>query len=171
MKSPVLGACAAILLLLAPAALVRAQPDKPVPAPAWKLKALDGTTVTSGQFKGKVVVLDFWATWCGPCKSEIPGYISLQKRYGADGLVVVGISKDDDGPKRQKTVQDYVDSHGMNYTIVFSDDDLEAAFGGIDAIPTTYIIDRDGNIRSKKIGAMSPEEFEKKVLAVLHPAP
>jgi thiol-disulfide isomerase/thioredoxin len=169
MKSPVLGACAAILVLLAPVGLLRAEPDKPAAAPAWKLKGLDGTTVSSDQFKGKVVVLDFWATWCGPCKAEIPGYVGLQKKYGADGLVIIGISKDDDGPKRQKTVQEFVDAHGMNYTIVFSSDELEAALGGIDAIPTTYIIDRDGNIRNKKIGELGTAEFEKRLLAVLHP--
>jgi thiol-disulfide isomerase/thioredoxin len=170
MKSPALAAFAAILLL-APVTLLRAEPDKPAPAPAWKLKGLDGTMVSSDQFKGKVVVLDFWATWCGPCKAEIPGYIGLQKKYGADGLVIVGVSKDDDGPKRQKTVQDYVDAHGMNYTVVFTSDELEAALGGIEAIPTTYIIDRDGNIRTKKVGLMETAEFEKRLLTVLHPAP
>jgi thiol-disulfide isomerase/thioredoxin len=169
MKSTVLGACAALLLLLAPAALLRAEPAKPEAAPSWKLKGLDGGTVSSDQFKGKVVVLDFWATWCGPCKSEIPGYISLQRKYGPEGLVVIGVSKDDDGPGRQKAVQAFVDAHGMNYTVVFSGDELEAALGGIDAIPTTFIIGRDGNIRDKKIGAVSPEEFEKRVLAVLRP--
>ena len=169
MKSPMLGACAAILLLLAPMALLRAEPDKPVAAPAWKLKGLDGSTVSSDQFKGKVVVLDFWATWCGPCKAEIPGYIALQKKYGADGLVIIGVSKDDDEPSRQKTVQGFADAHGMNYPIVFTSDEIEAALGGIDAIPTTFIIGRDGNIRSKKVGELETGEFEKRLLAVLHP--
>src|SRR5580692_3433656 len=106
MKFPALGACAALLFLVASSAsLVRAEPEKATPAPAWKLKGLDGGTVSSGQFTGKVVVLDFWATWCGPCKAEIPGYIELQKKYAAEGLVVVGVSKDDEGPKRQKDVQ------------------------------------------------------------------
>jgi thiol-disulfide isomerase/thioredoxin len=169
MKSALLGASAAILLLLSAAAPLRADQAKTLPAPAWKVAGLDGAAVASDQFRGKVVVLDFWATWCAPCKAEIPGYIALQKKYGADGLVIIGISKDDDGPKRQQTVKDFVEKHGMNYAIAFSNDDIEAAFGGIDAIPTTYIIDRDGNISSKKIGAMRTEEFEKRLLKALNP--
>jgi peroxiredoxin len=162
-----LPAAIAALVLLAPSMPLRGQPSQP--APAWKLTGLDGSTVSSDQFKGKVVVLDFWATWCAPCKAEIPGYVDLQKKYGADGLVIIGVSKDDDGPKRQKLVKDFADAHGMNYPIVFSDDDVEAAFGGIDAIPTTFIIDRSGNISSKKVGAMRTEEFERRLLKVLHP--
>jgi thiol-disulfide isomerase/thioredoxin len=169
MKSALLRA-AAITLVLACAARARADQPTPAPAPMWKLKDLDGNVVNSYQFKGKVVVLDFWATWCSPCKAEIPGYIELQRKYGAEGLVVIGVSKDDEGPKRSAMVRDFVAAHGMNYTIVFTDDALEDALGGIDAIPTTYIIDRDGRIRSKKVGAEPPADFERKVLAVLRPA-
>jgi thiol-disulfide isomerase/thioredoxin len=172
MKSAFLRTAATLALALAFAASAGA--DQPVPtlapAPMWKLKDLDGNVVNSYQFKGKVMVLDFWATWCAPCKAEIPGYIALQKKYGAEGLVVVGVSKDDDTPKRLATVRDFAASHGMNYTIVFTDDNIEDALGGIDAIPTTYIIDREGRIRSKKVGAEAPADFEKKVLAVLRPA-
>jgi peroxiredoxin len=166
-KRPALAA--ALLICLAPVAA--AEPVRPVPAPAWRLADVDGKTVTSDQFKGKVVVLDFWATWCPPCKAEIPGYVELQKKYAAEGLVIVGVSKDDEGPGRPALVRKFMESRGINYTVVFTSDAIEAALGGIDAIPTTYIIDRDGNIRNKKVGAEPTADYEKQILAVLRPAP
>ncbi len=73
------------------------------PAPVWSLKDVHGKTIKSDQFKGKVLVVDFWATWCGPCRSEIPGYVELEKKYGKDGFAVVGISLDEAGPKLSRT--------------------------------------------------------------------
>jgi thiol-disulfide isomerase/thioredoxin len=159
---------AALALVVAPAAAVRAEPAR---APAWKLVDVDGREVSSAQFKGKVLVLDFWATWCGPCRSEIPAYVSLQKKYGQEGLAIVGVSLDEEGPGRAGLVRKFMRKFEMNYTVVFAGDDTAAAFGGIDAIPTTFLIDRDGNIRDKKVGAEASGEYEKKVLAVLKPAP
>jgi len=141
---------------MAPAAIATTA----LPAPAWKLKDLDGHEVSSDQFKGKVVVLDFWATWCGPCVEEIPGYIALQKKYGSDGLVIVGVSMDRAGPAR---VKQFVQANGMNYTIVMGDDVTVEAFGDFSAIPTTFLISRDGRILNQKTGAMAPEEYEKLV--------
>ena len=164
-----LALLAALALALAPAS--RAEPVKPVPAPSWKLTDVDGRVVTSDQLKGKVVVLDFWATWCGPCKSEIPGYVRLQRKYADDGLVVVGVSTDDEGPGRQALVKGFMGKLGINYTVVYSSDEVDAAFGGIDAIPTTFIIDREGRIRDKKVGARRTEDYEKEILAVLRAAP
>jgi thiol-disulfide isomerase/thioredoxin len=137
-------------------------------APAWHLKDLDGNDVSSDQFKGKVVVLDFWATWCVPCRIEIPGYVRLQKKYAQDGLVIVGVSLDQEGPA---IVKKYVADHGVSYRIVMGDDDIVNAFGGIDAYPTTFIIDRDGIIRDRKIGVQATDKFEKRILAWLKPAP
>jgi peroxiredoxin len=134
-------------------------------APAWKLKDLDGHEVSSEQFKGKVVVVDFWATWCGPCVSEIPGYVALQKKYGAAGLVIVGVSLDRKGPAQ---VKKFVQENGMNYTIVMGDDNAVEAFGGFDAIPTTFLINRSGRIVNKKTGAMPHEEYEKLVKQALN---
>jgi len=134
------------------------------PAPVWKLKDLAGQEVSSDQFKGKVMVVDFWATWCGPCVSEIPGYVALQKKYGSKGLVIVGVSLDRKGPAH---VKKFVDDHAMNYIIVMGDDEITEAFGGFNAIPTTFLISRDGRIINQKTGAAPAEEYEKLVKSAL----
>jgi thiol-disulfide isomerase/thioredoxin len=166
MKTVILRALALLALLLAPSALLRASPVKPVPAPAWKRKDVDGKLVSWEQFKGKVVVVDFWATWCPPCRTEIPGYIALQKKYAADGLVIVGISVDTDGPE---VVRKYMKDVGINYQIVIADDQVQDLFAPIQGYPTTFIIDRDGLIRDKKLGREPTAEYEKAILAVLKP--
>lgn len=135
------------------------------PAPAWKLKDLDGREVSSAQFKGKVVVVDFWATWCGPCVGEIPGYTALQKKYGKDGLVIIGASVDQKGPAHVKA---FAEKNQMGYTVVMADDAVVEAFGGFDAIPTTFLISRDGRIIHRKTGAMPHEEYEKLVRQALN---
>ena len=137
-----------------------------VPAPAWTLKGVDGEVVSSEQFKGKVLVVDFWATWCPPCRAEIPGYIAMQKKYAADGLVIVGISVDTEGPA---VVKKFIKDAGINYPIVMADDQIQDAFAPIGGYPTTLIIDREGRIRDRKLGLESTENFEKKILALLRP--
>ncbi|MBL9202702.1 MAG: TlpA family protein disulfide reductase [Opitutaceae bacterium] len=133
------------------------------PAPAWKLKDVDGKDVAFAQLKGKVVVVDFWATWCGPCRVEIPGYVAMQKKYG-DQLAIVGVSLDQGGPE---VVKAFAAKYGINYALVMGDDEIQKAFGGIEAIPTTFLIDRDGQIRDRKVGAEHSETYEQKVAAVL----
>lgn len=133
------------------------------PAPAWKLTDVDGKAVTSDQFKGKVVVLDFWATWCPPCREEIPGYTELARKYG-DKLVIVGVSLDEAGPK---VVQPFMKKMGINYPIVMGDEAVVSAFGGVKVIPTTFLIDRNGQIRDRKDGALPTEQYEKKIAALI----
>jgi len=134
-------------------------------APAWALKDLAGNTVRSDQFAGKTVVVDFWATWCGPCRMEIPGYIELQKKYADKGLVVIGVSLDRQGPG---VVKRFAAENGINYPIVMGDEKIVDAFGGVEGIPTTFIIGPDGTIRHKKVGAMHTEQFEELLKPVLN---
>jgi thiol-disulfide isomerase/thioredoxin len=149
--------CTAALLLSA-VALLRAETVEPTPAPAWALPDVNGKIIRSDQFKGKVVVVDFWATWCPPCREEIPGYIKLQDKYGKDGLVIVGVSLDRKGAA---VVKPFMEKQGMNYVVVIGDDETVGAFGGFNAIPTTFIIDRQGMIRDKKTGAEETAKYEK----------
>lgn len=134
------------------------------PSPAWELKDLDGKAVKSSDFAGKVVVLDFWATWCGPCRMEIPGFIELHKQYADKGLVVVGVSLDRGGAS---AVKPFVEKMGINYRIVLGDETIVSAFGGIEGIPTTFIIDRKGQIVGTHVGYAPKAEFEAEIKPLL----
>ena len=163
MKTPwLLTAVVAALFFFSP---VRADPVTPRPAPGWELKDVDGKPVNFSRFKGKVVVLDFWATWCGPCRSEIPGYVKLQDKYKDKGLVIIGVSLDQAGPE---VVKKFIGDFHLNYQVVMGDDAVVEAFGGVDGIPTTFLIDRTGTIRDKKVGAMETSEYEKVLLQYLN---
>lgn len=133
-------------------------------APALTFKDLAGAEVSLAALKGKVVVVDFWATWCGPCVQEIPGYVELQNKYGKDGLVIVGVSLD---RKEPKEVQKFVKAKGMNYTVVMGDNDAVDAFGGFNSIPTTFLIGRDGRIVHQKSGAWAHDKYEELVKKAL----
>jgi peroxiredoxin len=146
------------------AAAIPAKPFQAMPAPVWELKDVDGNVIKSEQFKDKVIVVDFWATWCVPCIGEIPGYVELQKKFSKDGLVVIGISMDDQEPS---VVKQFMAKYKVDYQVVMHDDAIAEAFGGIDFIPTTFIIDRSGVVRVRKDGPESAADFEKRVLAFL----
>jgi len=139
--------------------------DAPAAALDFTLKNVDNTAVHLAEYKGKVVLLDFWATWCGPCKVEIPGFIDLQERYGRDGLQVVGVSVDDTADK----LKPYVADMKMNYPVLqgLGHDDLMDAFGPMLGIPVSVIISRDGKVCAKHTGLTSIETFEAQIKALL----
>jgi peroxiredoxin len=152
----------AALLLVASAAFCAEV--KHQPAPAWELKDTTGKTVKLSDFKGKVVVLDFWATWCPPCRQEIPGFIDLQKKFADKGLVIVGISLDEKGPS---VVTPFITKLGMNYPVVMGTQEVSEKYGDIQAIPTTFVIDRQGNIVAADEGLTGEATFESEIKPLL----
>ncbi len=134
------------------------------PAPDWKLTDLNGKRVSLSDFHGKVVILDFWATWCMPCRIEIPHFIELQKQYGDKGLAVIGVSLDEQGPD---VVKKFVKQLSVNYPIVIGNEKVADAYGGIVAIPTTFVIDRQGRIVSQHMGYNDKATFEKEIQSLL----
>jgi peroxiredoxin len=131
-------------------------------APGFTLADLNGHPVSLADFKGKVVVLDFWATWCPPCKREIPDFIELQSQYGSRGLQIVGIGLDE--PEKLKA---FAISHGMNYSVLMGTDDIAMKYGGISGIPTTFIIDKSGKIVNRFEGFRSKDVFENEIRRLL----
>ncbi len=128
------------------------------------IKDLDGKDVSLSSFKGKVILLNFWATWCGPCKAEIPGFVELQDKYRND-LVVIGYSVDDKAPQARAFATEYK----MNYPILLGDgrEDVQDAFGPIWGIPASFIISRDGKVCRKHLGIAPKAVFEKEIKALL----
>ena len=128
-------------------------------------EALTRPEVKLASLKGKVVLLDFWATWCGPCKIEIPWFIEFQKKYGAAGLQVVGVSIDD----TQAKLKPYVAQMKMNYPVLqgLDHDDVQDAYGPMFGVPVTVVISRDGKICTKHIGFSAKESFEKEIKSLL----
>ena len=131
----------------------------------FTLKDVEGQDVKLASLKGKVVLLDFWATWCGPCKIEIPWFIEFQKKYGTDGLQVVGVSVDD----TQARLKPYVTKMNMNYLVLqgLDHDDIQDAYGPLFGIPVTVVISRDGKMCAKHVGLSSKDRFESEIKALL----
>src|SRR5665213_2077857 len=137
-------------------------------APEFALKDASGRTVHLSDYKGKVVLLDFWATWCGPCNIEIPWFSEFQRKYKDRGFEVLGVSMDDDG---WKSINPFVVEKKINYRIVLGNDITGDQYGGVEALPTTFVIDRDGRIASVHVGLSGRKEFEDAIEKLLDASP
>ncbi len=126
-------------------------------APDFALSNLEGKTIRLSDFKGKVIILDFWATWCPPCRAEIPHFNKLHQIYSDKGLAVVGISVDEGG---KNVVKPFVEEFKIPYPILLGNEKVARDFGGIRGIPTTFIINKNGEIIKKLVGYHDQEEFE-----------
>jgi thiol-disulfide isomerase/thioredoxin len=134
------------------------------PAPSFTLKTVDGKSVSLSEYKGKAVLLNFWATWCGPCKLEMPWLIQMQKKYSAQGFTVLGISEDDGSTKE---VSDFMAKMGVDYPVLMYNDQMNKAYGGIDYLPTSYYIGRDGKVVIESGGLISESEMEANIQKIL----
>lgn len=130
-------------------------------APNFSLKDENGKTVQLSDYRGKVVLLNFWATWCGPCKMEIPWFVEFERKHKDQGFAVVGISMDEDG---WQAVKPFVSHAGINYRILMGDDSTAQIYGGVDSLPTTFMIDRDGKIAAVHLGLVSKSTYENDLL-------
>lgn len=130
----------------------------------FTLKDLEGKSVSLASYKGKVLLLNFWATWCGPCKAEIPGFVELQEKY-KDNLVIVGFSVDDPADKAKAFAAEYK----MNYPILLGEgrEDVQDAYGPIWGIPASFLISKDGLVCRKHLGIAPKSVFEKEIIALM----
>jgi peroxiredoxin len=151
---------------------VRAASVKPAQdrkdAPEFTLKDADGKVVHVADYRGKVVLLDFFATWCGPCKIEIPWFTEMERKNKDRGFAVLGVSMDDEG---WEVVKPFLVELGVNYRVVIGNDSTAQLYGGVDALPTTFLIDQAGKIAAVHVGLASKKEFEDGVQQLLQPAP
>lgn len=131
-------------------------------APDFQLKLLEasGKTLKLSDFKGKAVLVNFWATWCEPCKVEMPWLVDLQKKYGPQGLQIVGIAMDDTD---EKTIADFTQKMGVNYPIVIGTEKVADSYGGIDGMPTLFFVDRSGKIVDHELGLRSMSIIESNI--------
>lgn len=165
------GGCLLFIITLCSGLSVAAQDElprlrfvrDPDPAPAFDLKTLDGKELKLEDYRGKVILLNFWATWCGPCRAEIPTLIALQKQY-KDRLQVIGLAVDEDD---ETLVQKFITSEGINYPIAITPTEIRVAYGGIAALPTVFVINAEGRIVQKHVGLFDPALYESEVRALL----
>lgn len=138
------------------------------PAPDFSLESLDGKTTHLSDFRGKAVLLNFWATWCGPCKIEMPWFVDFQKQYGSQGLQIVGVAMDD---ASKQDIAKFANDLGVNYPILIGKEAVGDQYGGIPGLPETFLIARDGKIIDKIIGLRGKAEIEDAIKEALSTRP
>ena len=137
-------------------------------APDFSLESLDGKNVRLSDLRGKAVLLNFWATWCAPCKIEMPWFVELQNQYGREGLQVVGVAMDD---ASKEDIAKFAKDMGVNYPILIGKESVGDQYGGIPALPETFFIGRDGKMVDKIIGLKGKGEIEESVKKSLNTQP
>lgn len=171
---PLLRCCLLSLLLLpfsapSPAQDSDSQPTirfvrNPDPAPDFKLSTLDGQPLTLARSRGKVILLNFWATWCGPCRAEIPDLVELQKTY-KDNLQVIGLVVDADD---EADIKKFAAQFSINYPVAIASDEVRVQYGGIGALPTSFVVDQQGRVVQKHEGLRDPLLYEAEIRALLN---
>lgn len=142
--------------------------SKSTPAPDFTLEALDGRNMRLSDFRGKAVLLNFWATWCAPCKIEMPWFVDLQKEYGPQGLQIVGVAMDDSS---KEDIAKFAQEMGVNYPVLIGKEAVGDEYGGVPALPESFFIGRDGKIVDRIIGLKGKGEIEDSIKKALDTSP
>ncbi|HXH37128.1 MAG TPA: TlpA disulfide reductase family protein [Thermoanaerobaculia bacterium] len=137
-----------------------------VAAPAFALRSLEGRTVRLSDFRGKVVLLNFWATWCGGCRVEMPWLIEIYRQYRSQGLEIIGVSMDDGG---EEVIAKFTKAKNVNYTIVKGNEAVANAYGKVQLLPQTFLINRDGTVAGHFTGVPDRRELENTIRRILSP--
>ena len=137
-------------------------------APDFSLESLEGKTMRLSDFRGKAVLLNFWATWCGPCRIEMPWFVELQQKYGSQGLQVVGVAMDD---ASKEDIAKFAKDMGVNYPVLIGKEAVGDSYGGIPALPETFFIGRDGKVVDKILGLRGKTEIEDAIKRALNTQP
>jgi thiol-disulfide isomerase/thioredoxin len=138
------------------------------PAPDFSLESIDGKTMHLSDLRGKAVLLNFWATWCGPCKIEMPWFVELQNQYGSQGLQIVGVAMDD---ASKEDISKFAKDMGVNYPILIGKESVGDQYGGVPALPESFLIGRDGKVVDKIVGLRGKAEIEDAVRKALNTRP
>ena len=156
-RLPITAATFALLALTPIVAIAR-------PAPSFTVKTLEGKALKSSDLRQKPMIVDFWATWCGPCRASMPHLSAMQTRYEKQGLTVIGLSVDESGPQG---VKKFANQLGVKFTLAMANDDVLDAYGPIRSIPTTFFINRKGDIVRRVVGYIDGETMEDYVKEIL----